>query len=276
MKIEKELYDLEKNQAIDLFNKILPNKSIISIEKIHLGLTNISFKVQDNDSSIYQVRIGMNNEYVDRQNELNVLKNINNKNYLYFNEGNGQAIKKWINGQMVDENEIDIDFLIRLNEQITEYHKTELKYEVKTHNYYEFVETFKYIDNKYISEYIEIIDSYNGSKLVLSHNDLNPKNIIIDEKKGINFIDFEWGRLNYEWYDICNFIRETNISFEIIKEFAKYLNKELVVFLKEIFVCLCFAMQWTYTVEQLKEIIEYREDVFKKMEYYYNLYKNIK
>lgn len=273
MKIQKELCDIEKQEAISLFNKFFPNKKIILIEKIHLGLTNISFKVLANDNQTYQVRIGMNNEYVDRQNEYHVLKNINDKNYLYFDVASGKAIKKWIHGKMPTNEEIDLEFLLALNKQIEQYHQHKINYEIKKHNYFEFEETFKYIDQKYINEYKEIIDSHKNDKWVLSHNDLNPKNLIIDNQNKIHFIDFEWGRINYGWYDICNFIRETNINIQIIKDFTKHLGIDFINFIKDIFACLCFALQWTYTVKQLKEIIEYREDVFRKMEYYYNLIK---
>lgn len=271
MKLEKEFYDNEINKAIEIFRKVFPSKNIVSIEKIHLGLTNISFKVLDNNNNLFQVRIGMNNEYVNRHNEKNILKNIKDKNYIYFDENSGNAIKKWISGDMLEDNQVDLSFLIKLNKKINKYHKKKIKYPIITHNYFEFENTFQYINKKFIDEYIDIINSHKNDKLVLSHNDLNPKNLIVNNKK-LYFIDFEWGRINYEWYDICNFIREVDIDIEIVKKFAKSIKKNFILLVKDIFACLCFALQWTYSVEQVNEIIEYRKIVHERMEYYYNIF----
>ena len=40
-------------------------------------------------------------------------------------------------------------------------------------------------------------------KFVMSHGDLNPKNILFSKNKAF-FIDFEWARLNSKYWDICS------------------------------------------------------------------------
>lgn len=84
-----------KKQILNLLEKInLKEDNIIKIKKIHQGFTNMSFYVETKNKKAYQLRLGQNNEIVDRNNEFLVLKALNLKSFLYYNKDNGDAIKK--------------------------------------------------------------------------------------------------------------------------------------------------------------------------------------
>jgi ethanolamine kinase len=58
---------------------------------------------------------------------------------------------------------------------------------------------------------------------VLSHNDIHLDNVLIDEKKNVFLLDFEFTQFNYIGYDIGNFFNEWAMdieekSFEIREE----------------------------------------------------------
>ena len=48
-------------------------------------------------------------------------------------------------------------------------------------------------------------------KLVMSHGDLNPKNVIFSQNKAF-FLDFEWARLNSKYWDICYIFLSFNLN----------------------------------------------------------------
>jgi hypothetical protein len=85
-----------KQRAINLFinNTKFKSHEIKSINHIHNGYTNNSFKITLINNQQYQIRLANDNGLVNRKNELAILKNINNKDFIYFDVKTGNAIKE--------------------------------------------------------------------------------------------------------------------------------------------------------------------------------------
>jgi hypothetical protein len=85
-----------QKKAIKLFinNTEFKSYQIKTIRGIHNGYTNISFLITLVNNQKYQVRIANDNHMVNRKMELAALKNIHNKDFVYYDVKTGNAIKK--------------------------------------------------------------------------------------------------------------------------------------------------------------------------------------
>jgi hypothetical protein len=85
-----------KQKAIKLFvnNTKFKSHQIKSIKQIHKGYTNISFLFTLVNNQQYQVRLSNDNKLINRKNEFAMLRNINNKDFIYFDIKTGNAIKE--------------------------------------------------------------------------------------------------------------------------------------------------------------------------------------
>jgi thiamine kinase-like enzyme len=52
------------------------------------------------------------------------------------------------------------------------------------------------LPKNHLAKYLTLVDKYKYLPSVLSHNDLSPDNMLYLPNKKIQFIDFEWTRLN--------------------------------------------------------------------------------
>jgi thiamine kinase-like enzyme len=104
----------------------------------------------------------------------------------------------------------------------------------------------------------------------LSHNDLSADNLLLTVKKQIIFIDYEWSRLNNEYWDLANFIRETKLSNRNITFLATKSNLSLTILQDFIYICTNYAYQWTYMMPQTTKILQYRKQLNKQLNLYYN------
>lgn len=243
------------------------------IKKIHNGFTNISFLLSFENGEKFQIRIGYNNDIVDRKNEFKIIKALNLEEYLYYNPKNGNAVKKWLPGNTLNKKNIDDFFIENFCKKVDELHQVPI--DLNKHDYFCFIDLVndqiekKYLD-LYRKIYSEIIDEKN---FVTSHNDLNADNLIINNKN-IYFIDFEWCKLNDPLWDYCNFIREVCPNKKIIAKFIKHLNVSFCHFYKFMYLCTCFALQWTYATKPHERIVQYREKTLSKLKELYDLVKH--
>lgn len=259
-------------KAIDLFlsNTDYKKDDISKIKQIHHGFTNISFLFKTKDKQKYQVRIGGSNDIVNRKNEFNILSLIKDKNYLFIDK-DGNAIKKWISGFTPKFIFNKKRLLKLLTLEIMKLHNINIeKSNVIKHDYFSFFNQTFFFDEYDKKMYLKLVEKYKNLDLVLSHNDINPKNMIYDPKtKKITLIDFEWGRLNNMYWDIANFFRETNLNIkwlDYIISFYENIDKEtMYVFL---YLCTNFAYQWTFGMNETKKILNYRKKIEQKMIYY--------
>lgn len=266
-----------KKQALDLFLKYtnFTNDDILDIKQIHCGFTNISFVIKLKNKKKYQVRIGQNNKIVNRDNEIKVLKLIPDIKFLYIDK-KGNAIKEWIEG--VNPN-FDFNTLNKLKLLILEIKKIQNinigNINILEHNYYDILSKDLYDKYKiWYDKYIEIIDKYKNLKKVFSHNDLNPKNMIYNRKnKKIILIDYEWARINNQYWDIANFFKETNLRVKYLKKICKIFDELDFNILKDfVFISSFYALAWTYQVNQTEKIFKYRKKILIKLKQYYRLF----
>jgi thiamine kinase-like enzyme len=126
---------------------------------------------------------------------------------------------------------------------------------------------------KHKQAYLQLIENYKDLPLVLSHNDLSADNLIYTNQHQVIFIDYEWSRLNNVYWDVANFIREVNLPIVAIKYLCKALKINLQSLLVFVYLCTNYAYQWTFNMLQTKKIKLYRQQIFKKLEHYYQLAK---
>lgn len=265
-----------KKEALDIFlsNSKYKLTDISQTKVIHEGYTNISYLFQLNNGEKYQVRIGKNNDLVDRKSENYIISLVASDLFLYHNKKNGNAIKKWIPGHTPTvKNILKKSFLKKLNHEIVKLQKLEFDTNLIKKLDYSFYlsKASNTIDKEIIQKYLSLIAKYKSLPLYLSHSDINPENMIINKKR-ITLIDWEWVSQNNMYWDYANFIRETLLPFNLVEKITKF-NKELnlVVLKDHIFICSCFAWQWSLAVEQTEKIKKYTKFCESKTKDYYNL-----
>lgn len=261
---------MSKNKALDLFLKQTKytKSDIKEFNPIHKGFTNISYFVTTNDNKSYQVRLGNAVEIIDRNNELLFLKYGIENQFLYFNNKNGNAIKKWIPGHNPTNQEINSDaFLKAFAATLKKLHSAPISKNMIKHEYELYLNQAK-LSKKHLVKYTSLLIKYKDMKFVLSHNDLNADNLLFDGKK-VTFIDFEWARINFDYWDCANFIRECKLPDRSIKKLAKYCNLDYNILMDWIYLCTNFAYQWTFGMPLTWKIFKYRIACYKLMNYYY-------
>ena len=143
---------------------------------------------------LVQVRIAKN-KIVNHNNELLFLEN--NNNVLYID--NELMIKKWIPGTPLNKH--DINTLKAIEKSLNKHWHTTLS------------------DITYFTN-IE----HDKSDIVLSHGDLRPQNIIIDNEGKIHLIDYEWINYNSKYFDLAHLHL---YCFFDIKDIAKVFKVEI-------------------------------------------------
>jgi hypothetical protein len=83
----------------------------------------------------------------------------------------------------------------------------------------------------------------------------------------------EWARLNNEYFDYANFVRENKLSHFTAKMICKRVAKlKWSIFKNFLFITTCYAYQWTFSMPETTKMIIYRLKTKHLMEYYYYLY----
>ncbi|MGL4647217.1 MAG: phosphotransferase [Mycoplasmoidaceae bacterium] len=262
------------NDPINFFitNTNYLEKDIIKCKKIHHGFTNESFLLQTSDQQRWQVRFAGLNEVVKRSNEAEVLKLVT-IDYMFYDEY-GNSIRKWIVGKNLSLFFKKKKKLKLLCEQINRLHAIDISNNKKIiiNDYLIYLDHTKNLDEKIKKLYIELVNKYEGLPKVLSHNDLSLQNVLWDGKN-IIFIDYEWSRINDNYFDIANFVRESDLSLKWLPFLAKHLNGvDLKILNDFIFIVSCFAYQWTFVAVENDHLLRYRNKCYRKM---LKIYKKI-
>ncbi|MDE5553413.1 MAG: phosphotransferase [Malacoplasma sp.] len=212
----------DKNLALKFFlskiglkSKQYKEEDILDIQQIHHGFTNKSFLFITKDQNKFQVRLGGSNDVVNRNNEAQIIKALNDGFYLFLDK-DGNAIKKWIEGDKPNFQSFNKKKLLKLLvNEIKRVHAIDIsKSSIIKHDYFVFWKKAK-LEEKHAKKYQELYEKYKDLPLVLSHNDINPNNMIYNKsQKRIYLIDFEWGRINNAYWDYANFFRESNLKLK--------------------------------------------------------------
>ncbi|MDW2923169.1 phosphotransferase [Mesomycoplasma ovipneumoniae] len=186
------------------FNVFPPNISTLIKNPIliYCGLHNCTFIAFYQGQKV-QIRIAKNN-FVDWQNEENFIQN--NPNFLFYQNGN--YIKKWIEGQILDSENLDF-YIEKLFTELSKFHQQ---------NNQKITKFDWQIDEVKDEKYKKLVQKYQFDPQVICHNDLKFKNIIVS-KTDLYFIDFEWIRYNDPYFDYVSLHLNLGISADKIIEF---------------------------------------------------------
>ncbi|WP_404924018.1 hypothetical protein [Mesomycoplasma hyopneumoniae] len=191
----------KKTINFDVFPKNIREK-LTNYQLISCGYHNCSFLGFFKNHKV-QIRIAINN-FVNWKNEENFIRN--NPNFFFYTKGN--FIKKWIEGEILSHKNLETN-LQKLFFAVLEFHMQ------KNEKIAKFDWNVSEIIDK---KYIKLVQKYQFDQLVISHNDLQFKNIITSDKH-VFLLDFEWVRLNNPYFDyVCLYIN-LGISPEKIIEF---------------------------------------------------------
>jgi thiamine kinase-like enzyme len=202
---------------------------------------------------------------------------INDKVYLYFDIKSGDAIKKWVIGDNPSFQQVcSSTFLKAFAKTLNKLHDIDTKNKkVLKHDYLDCLKKAK-LPAQHRTIYLSLIKQYKNLPLVLSHNDLSAENLIYTSKHQVIFIDYEWSRLNNQYWDVANFIREANLPINKIKELSSYLKvKNIKALLNFVYLSTNYAYQWTFNMPMNPKIKKYRAIVLKKMTRYLGLIKYV-
>ena len=225
--------------ALFIIPLIIKNRSLI----VQDGYINDSFK-EKIDGVYYQKRVPKFS-IANWENEKKVYENLGIE--IDFRE-NGVFYKKWIKGSTVKM--WSKKKLTSLKEEITLMHSKSSKGIIK-HEWSSYNKHASCIPKEMFDEFINVVKSFNKHKQVLSHNDINGHNVLWN-KKNIILIDFEWSRVNTEYYDYAQFHMSTGI--DILPE---HMDKE--EYIKVLKATRIHSLLWTYSIPESKKSLRLRK-----------------
>ena len=214
---------IEKLEQYNIFRE-----KIISLDLLkNQGFNNISYLIKTSTNK-YVLRVFKSNDSVNisRNFEYEILKkvhklNISSKPIFINEEFMIYEFIKGIHKTILTSNEIK-----KLALLIKKYHKIKPKikyYDFKKDlkNYAQFLDDFK--SNKLLSQTARTINFIKKYKkeLVLIHHDLNPKNIIFNNKE-IKIIDWEYVGINDIFFDLASLCVEFNLNKKQQKQLLIY------------------------------------------------------
>ncbi len=276
-----------EQKAIELLVKVVKNIDIDDILAIRYqsnGYTNHSYVITLKNKQRYVVRIGLIDQWLKRDNEalvLELIKQIKDAfNVLYFDSQSGDMVRLYISGITPGKKTVtNYDFLDALSNKLQKIHgiKYSNKDKILRNDFYIYKEFDHNIEKKYSSYFYECLSEFEKTiPLTFCHNDFSPWNMIYQKKtKQLTFIDFEWSRLNFPYFDLVNFIKEANIHNT---EYETYLLKKYdpnidhVTITKFLYISCYFSFVWSYSMYQYKYITSYRKRMLSMIK---KLYKEL-
>ncbi|VEU76889.1 phosphotransferase [Mycoplasmopsis columbina] len=201
-------------KIIDKFQEINQkfDGNILLKELFYNGFHNTTFLIELNNE-LYQLRIN-NNDFVDHLVEEKILKN--NPDYIFYHQGS--FLKKWFVGKTLNEIKVTKKIQLAVLKELKKFQSKTIL-DLPIINWY----TYGSINKKYDNFVKELM----SKNLVTTHGDLSPKNILINEKNQVKFIDFEWVRKNHFAFDLITLVENASFSWEIIKEVFNITDTEI-------------------------------------------------
>lgn len=216
-------------------------EELLSLEMLkNQGFNNISYLLSTTENS-YVIRVFKSNESVNisREFEYQIQKKAHTKNIalkpIFLNEK--FMIYEYKNG--IHKTKLSSSELIKLVSKIKKFHNIKVKtktYDIKKdlQNYNKNLDDIK--SKKLIKEAFKSLFLLKKFKkeLVLTHHDLNPKNIIF-RNNSIKIIDWEYAGLNDRFFDLAcvcvefslNKNEEKILLNTYLKNYKKYHRKKL-------------------------------------------------
>ena len=139
---------------------------------------------------------------------------------LFVDSSMGVLIWEFQSGETLDKKSL-ASLPEQLGQTLKQIHRTKVNggeplFADVIENYHRLLEDF---DHPLIERGFELFDSFKNAKapLVLSHNDINPGNILA--KEHLFVLDWEYASLNHPYFDLSNAIENFNFSSEEIEVF---------------------------------------------------------
>ncbi len=239
------------------FHEHIGDKEIIikSVKRIHKGLTNQTYCVKTNKGK-YQVRFAKDHDGIDRDIERQVLEQTTG--YIYFDK-DGNMIRKWLHGRPMHH-----AFIWRKINKVFYAQNLLHTKQIKTNKK---VDYKKDMDNtkkhcKKNELYLELIDKFNcTSNFTISHNDVTNKNVICHHSKTY-LIDYEWAKLNYDWFDLVYFLIHTHMPRHMLVKIAnEKMNK---ITNENFFFVSYFCLNWIHTVKDQRLKFKYLKRKYER------------
>ena len=203
-------------ELINSFN--IFEEELLSLEKLeNQGFNNINYLLKTSKKS-YIIRVFKSNDSVNisRQFEYEIQKKAYKKNItsnpIFFNDD--LIIYEYIRG--IHKTKLTNKDIKNLITKVKKYHKFKVKekiYDFKNdfHDYSKILKDNK--SKRIIKKSLEILKKIKKNKkdFVLTHHDLNPKNIIFNET-GFKIIDWEYAGMNDSFFDLASICIEFKLN----------------------------------------------------------------
>ncbi len=190
---------------------------------------------------------------VDWDNEARIYKAIF-KEECYVDNHYGHLLKPFIEGKTVSE--WTPALLKSLNQRIMAFHNLKVD-GVVDHDWNKWNKFSGKIDQELFKKYLELVAKYEKMPKVLSHNDINKKNVITNDHDLI-LIDFEWSRMNHELFDYAQFYVAD--GKHVVPELESNIQYNELIFMT----CV-FSILWSYSMWFSPKAIKWRHEYFKKL-----------
>ena len=176
------------------------------------GYTNLNYKITAKDKKQFLVKLSRNKTWIFCDESIITSKYL--KSNILYSDNSGNMIKKWVDGELFSLHDNLGNRINLLFREINKVNKINLKNQIPIFNWATYID-FLAKKRKYIDLYNKILLKYKDDNMVVTHGDLNNKNIIIskkNKKESITFIDFEWSCYNYWWFDPISYLCEEQID----------------------------------------------------------------
>lgn len=157
------------------------------------------------DNVWVQIRIPKNKYSADFENEHILIKKF--KDYIFIKDG--VFIKKWFPGFDLFQTKLTNAVIYSIFNCIKNFQS--IKIDLKKFNW----NKFKISDKKFH----ELLHKYKDEELVLSHNNIQKHNIIVNKYNFVKLVDFQNTSLNFPYYDYVLLYLNVGISKKMIIEF---------------------------------------------------------
>lgn len=258
-----------------LSNLINDISKINNIQKFKKGYLNDNYLVNLKNQKKYVVRICKPNVLVNRNQEYDFMNAINITNQLiYYDLNTGNYIRNYYLDKINAKPRKCYKYLHAIIKNIQRLHNCQINNQInQSYNFEMYVNLKQEQTDCFFNLYKQIITNIkNGGnlKMYLSHNDLNPANILAT-KNDINFIDYEFSCLNYDYFDYGYFFKEIFLKNKKLIKLSKQYHWDYQLMLSFIYLATYISYAWSKQMSQTNAIVKYQKKILKRLNYYYKI-----
>ncbi len=255
----------------------IPKEQITSIKRFDQGFLNDNYLVTLMNQQQYVTRITKPNLLVNRSNEYQILLDTHHsKDFYYFDLAIGNYVRNFYPDEIQGNVQKCNEYLHPIIKAISSLHSNQPHFDYPFYNYGMYVDyqQLKPSDS-YLELYQRIMNHLKDSnlKMVISHNDLNPTNIIGYHQEA-SFIDFEFACLNYDYFDYAYFFKELFLQEQVLKSLCEEYQWDYQIMLSFVYLTTYISYAWANQMPTSDAINLYRSKIQTRLDYYYELIKS--